>query len=300
MKQIPVIVDTDPGVGDVQAMVMALKNKKLNVKLVCSTAGNVNIEHTTKNMLYFVKMFSPTTKTARGVGKPLIKEFVDASDVHTENGLGGFIVPQTDYKVDYEDVVEGLYETILNCDQKITIITLGPVTNIASLLLKHPQIKEKIEKMYCMIGSINGTGNVTEYAEYNAFCDPDALKVLIESGIKMVFFPKQLGENTKILQKKFTEHKIKTEYHKIIKEMILGFNEKAVPSEYIAMYDEGCVYGLINSKMYNFVKCDASVDVKTKPGQTFLTKNESGKFLYATAKNEEKLAKALFKEVYKK
>lgn len=300
MKKIPVIIDIDPGNGDIHATLMAIRNPKIDVKLVCSTAGNVDIDITTKNMLYFVNMFSSNIKTAKGYGKPLKRKYEGCPDVFGESGVGGFVIPKNNYKCDYEDVALAYKEVLENSKEPITIVTLGPITNLAVAITKYPEIKKHIKEVYAMIASVDGTGNVTPYAEYNCYCDPDALEEVINSGLKVTFFPKQLGENTKLLQARLKEHEVTHPMHRMIIEMLEGFTEKAVDSRYIAMYDEGAVYCLINPKPYKFITCDAEVNVTDFPGQTYLKANPNGKFRYAEAKNNDKLSELLFKELYRK
>ncbi len=299
MKKIPVIIDTDPGLGDINALVMALRSDKLNVKLVCSTAGNVSIEKTTDNVLYFVKNYSSKTLIAKGTGKPLKRKVVECEDVFGESGIGSFVVPHGKYKPDYLNATVAMHKVLQESTEPITVVTIGPVTNLAKLLQAHPEDVEKIKVVYAMIASTNGEGNVTPYAEYNCYWDPEALDVITKSGVNIVFFPKQIGEKTMILQSKFLNHEVKHPYHRTIIEMLDGFTEKAVDSRYMAMYDECAVYALINPKLYDFINCDFEINLKDKPGQTFMPKNKDGKFKYAVAKNNKQLAKAMFDEIYK-
>lgn len=299
MKKIPVIIDTDPGLGDVNALVMALRSEKLDVKLACSTAGNVSIEKTTDTVLYFVKNYSSKTLVAKGTGKPLKRKVTECEDVFGESGIGSFVVPHGKYKPDYANATVAMHKVLSESVTPVTIVTLGPVTNLAKLLIAHPEDVEKIKAVYAMIASIDGKGNVTPYAEYNCYWDPEALDVVTKSGVNVVFFPKQIGEKTMILQTKFKNHEVTHPYHRTIIEMLDGFTEKAVDPRYMAMYDECAVYALINPKLYDFVNCDFEINLKDKPGQTFMPKNKEGKFKYAVAKSNKELAKAMFNEIYK-
>lgn len=302
MKKIPVIIDTDPGVDDVFALLIAFKNKKLDVKLVCSTAGNVNIENTTNNTLYITKKYSPNTLVAKGIGSPLQKEFVDASDVHGESGVGGFVIPKHNYKLDYDDVILAMKEVIEKSTEKVTIITLGPITNLASFIKACPNLLNKIECVYSMIASVDGSGNVTPYAEFNSYCDPEALDIVVKSGLNIVFVPKQVGEITMIEQKRFFEMGNKNETSKMIVEILSGFHEKAVDSNYAAIYDQNAVFALTNPKYYKFMNCDVTVNVSDeKRGQTFINiiKNKKSNLRCVFVKNPQKLSNAIFKELYR-
>lgn len=297
MNKIPVIIDSDPGVDDAVALVMALNSDKLDVKMVCSTAGNVSIDYTTANTLFITKRFGGDVPVGKGLGHPVSRQFVDASDVHGAGGVGGFVIPNHDYKIDYEDGISAMYDELMKAEEPVTLITLGPLSNIAELLTKHPEAAEKIKVISAMIASYNGRGNVTEYAEFNAYCDPEALDIVVKSGVPMTFAPMHIGNETKLLQADILDKTAGTYFGEMMTDIFKDYHELAAGEEYLAMYDSNAVFSLISPEYYNFVPCTVTVNTDDKPGQTIMDEISESKYHYLTAKDSRELAGAMLKEV---
>ena len=134
VKRTPIIIDADPGVDDALALKMAFGSPQLDIRLVCSVAGNVSIRFTTANALFLTKKYGGDIPVARGSASPLSRQAVDASSVHGERGIGDYVIPEHDYKLDSEDGIEAMYAALLAAKDPVTLITLGPLTNIAALL----------------------------------------------------------------------------------------------------------------------------------------------------------------------
>lgn len=185
MKKIPVIIDCDPGCDDAVALLMGYREEKLNIKGITVSAGNVSIENTSQNALRLTALFSADIPVVKGLDKPLMREIVTAPEVHGESGIGGVTLPRTDKKFHNLSVVEFIAKTLRESDEKIVIVITGPLTNIGAFLLSHPELKEKIEYFSIMGGSSIG-GNITPAAEFNIYVDPEAAKIVFESGVPIV------------------------------------------------------------------------------------------------------------------
>lgn len=181
---IPVIIDTDPGIDDAAALVMALTNEKLNVKLITTVAGNVNVEKTTNNTLKLVEFLGLNIPVAKGAEKPLVREYEDASYIHGESGMDGYDFKEPARKEIELNAVDAIGEELLKTEEKITIVTLGTLTNIALLIEKYPEYLNNIEEIIIMGGALKG-GNTTSVAEFNIYGDPDAAKIVFESGLPL-------------------------------------------------------------------------------------------------------------------
>lgn len=182
---IPVILDMDPGIDDAAAIVMALNHPDIDVKLITTVAGNVSVDKTTNNAIKLVEFFKKDVPVAAGASAPLKKEFVDASNIHGESGMPGYDFPETSTEPLTLDAVDAIVEVLNQQSEPITIVATGAYTNIANLLTKHPEVKNKIKQLLLMGGSISG-GNVSSVAEFNVFTDPDAAKIVFESGLPIV------------------------------------------------------------------------------------------------------------------
>lgn len=187
MSKMPLIIDTDPGIDDAVALAIALNNIALDVKLITTVAGNVNVDHTTDNMLKLLEFFNKRIPVAKGTERPLLKEYEDASEYHGETGLNGYEFPKVKTKAVNRHAVEELRSTILNSKEKIKLIAIGPLTNIALLVTMYPEVKENISELVIMGGSIS-QGNTTSSAEFNIYVDPHAAQIVLQSGLNITMF----------------------------------------------------------------------------------------------------------------
>lgn len=178
----PVIIDCDPGIDDAVAIFMALASDELDVRAITPVAGNQTLEKTSRNALKIVDFLEKKVKVARGADRPLTRDLVIAEYVHGESGTGSVVFPEGSSTFYEKNAFDTIYEEAMKCDGKLQIIALGPLTNIAITLIKYPQIKDKIERITLMGGS-STIGNVTPAAEFNIYVDPEAAKIVYESGI---------------------------------------------------------------------------------------------------------------------
>ncbi len=298
MGRIPLIIDADPGVDDALALKIAFGSPKLDVRLVCSVAGNVGIGRTTANALFLTKRYGGDIPVVRGSGSPLSRQATDASSVHGASGIGDYVIPEHGYKLDSEDGVEAMYVALKGAGEPVTLLTLGPLTNIATLLARHPDAPKYVKRVYAMIASVDGTGNITEYAEFNAYCDPEALDAVIRSGMDVVFAPMHLGRDAKLAQKDILERGKGTEFGDMLDQIFRGYIDEAAGKGYVAMYDANAVEAIIHPELYDFVRCTAEVDTGDHPGRTFLRPDAAGRYSYIEIKDTDVLAKAMLADLY--
>ena len=210
MDKRTLIIDTDPGIDDAVAFLILAKYKdNFDIKLFSSTAGNCSIDITTKNTQFFAEKYFNGVRVAKGMPDPLVRvQPRDASDVHSAGGLGNYQIPSVvNYPVE-EDSVEAMADVLRNAKDKVTLVTLGAMTNVARLMINYPELRCKIDKIYAMIGSIEGKGNIEPYAEFNAYFDPEALDIVAKAGIPMVVNPMELGVAS-VIKKSNIFHNIK-------------------------------------------------------------------------------------------
>lgn len=167
----PIIIDTDPGIDDAAAISIALNHPEIDVKMITTVHGNVNIDKTTRNALQLKAFFESDVPVHRGAVAPLINAPIDASHVHGETGMGGYELPEPSPELLASNrAIEAMRETILESDEPITLVPIGPLTNIALLFKTYPEVKSNIKAIVLMGGSA-GRGNVTPAAEFNIYCD---------------------------------------------------------------------------------------------------------------------------------
>ncbi|PUU86324.1 ribonucleoside hydrolase RihC [Halanaerobium sp.] len=182
-----VIIDTDPGIDDAAALTIALNNPELKVELVSTVAGNVNLDYTTENAKKILDFFEKEVPLAAGSSIPLLREYEDASEFHGETGMGGYDFPESSRQLLPEHAVVEIKNKILAADAKVTLVTIGPLTNAALLLNMYPEVKEKIEEIVIMGGSTVG-GNTNSAAEFNIKVDPHAAQIVVNSGLQITIF----------------------------------------------------------------------------------------------------------------
>lgn len=179
-----IIIDTDPGIDDAIAILFALVSNKIELKAITTVAGNVDVEKCTKNALKILEMVGRTdVPVVEGACKPLVKRLRTAEYVHGIDGLGNTNLAESTYKPLDVNVVDFFVDTILKNREPITIVPVGPLTNIALSLIKEPKIADKINEIIFMGGTAGSYGNVTPLAEANMYCDPHAAKIILQSGI---------------------------------------------------------------------------------------------------------------------
>lgn len=183
-KKTKIILDTDPGIDDAVAIIAALFSHKIQVELITTVAGNVGVDKTTENALKILEFLDKNVPVAKGSYKPLMRELDDASEIHGDSGLDGYNFSKITRKIDKKSAIDKMREVIINSDEKITLVAIGPLTNIALLLTLYPEVKENIDKLVIMGGS-SSRGNKTPLAEFNIYADPESAKMVFESEINI-------------------------------------------------------------------------------------------------------------------
>ncbi|WP_239256396.1 ribonucleoside hydrolase RihC [Listeria ilorinensis] len=184
MKKIPLIIDTDPGIDDAVALAFAFHHPAIDLKLISTVAGNVNVDKTTDNALRLVEYFDVEVPVAKGCSEPLIKELEDCSEIHGESGMDGYdFGPITRKPLDVH-AVEALRQTILASPDPVTLMPIAALTNIALLFKIYPETKANIKEIVLMGGSL-ARGNTTTAAEFNIFTDPEAAAIVFKAGLPL-------------------------------------------------------------------------------------------------------------------
>ncbi|WP_058912186.1 ribonucleoside hydrolase RihC [Entomohabitans teleogrylli] len=185
MSRIPVILDTDPGIDDAAAIAAALFAPQLDVRLLTTVAGNVGIEKTTRNALQLLHFWNRDIPVARGAASPLVRAPGDAASVHGESGMEGYAFVEHQRQPLALPAFEAIYQQLQASDEPLTLVAIGPLTNIALLLIQYPDCVAKIKRLVIMGGSA-GRGNYTPNAEFNIAIDPEAAAKVFASGLEIV------------------------------------------------------------------------------------------------------------------
>ena len=179
----PFLIDTDTASDDAVALVMALQHPDVRVEAITVVAGNVPVDQGVQNALYTVELCGKDVPVYRGAAAPLTRPLETAQFVHGHDGMGDVGLPLAGRVPAEGDAVDILIDTIHRHAGALTLVSLGPLTNLALALQKDPSIAGKVTDYVMMGGTGQGPGNVTPVAEYNVWTDPEAAHVVFTSGL---------------------------------------------------------------------------------------------------------------------
>jgi inosine-uridine nucleoside N-ribohydrolase len=178
-----ILIDTDPGVDDALAIFLATRSPELQIEGITAVSGNVPLAFTLPNALRLVEIAGrPDIPVAGGAAVPLLRRLVTAAYVHGNNGLGGVEFPEARIKPVAENATDLIRRVVRANPGEITIVAVGPLTNIATVLKVDPAIAPMIKSFALMGGSLSG-GNITPAAEFNFYVDPEAARIVFDSGV---------------------------------------------------------------------------------------------------------------------
>lgn len=200
----PVILDGDPGHDDAIAWLIArasmMTDKALDIKAVTAVGGNVSLDKTAYNAMRVLTLLGMTeVPLAKGAEHPLMRELMSAPSVHGESGLDGPVLPEPELSLSSLTAVELMAKVLRESDEGVTIVSTGPLTNTAALLLAHPELKEKIRRISLMGGGVSH-GNWTPAAEFNILVDPEAADIVFKSGVPIIMSGLDVTEKALVLK----------------------------------------------------------------------------------------------------
>lgn len=260
MTKRPIIIDTDPGIDDAVAIAAALYSDELDVRLITTVGGNVGLENVTKNALKLLHFFGKSIPVAMGADRPLIRPAIDASDVHGETGMGGyeFEEPTADLLLK-ENAVNAMYNTIMSSKEPITIVPIGPLTNIALLLKVYPEVKKNIAEIVLMGGSIS-RGNAGVMAEFNIFADPEAAKIVFKSVLPIVMVGLDVGLKALVYPEDSEKLKNMNKTGNMLYHLFSNYRGGSMKTG-LKMYDSCAIAYLLKPEMYEVAETFVDVEV---------------------------------------
>ncbi|MDH6365936.1 MULTISPECIES: ribonucleoside hydrolase RihC [unclassified Breznakia] len=198
-KKRNVIIDTDPGIDDAIAIAIAAFSEKVDIKLVTTVAGNVSCDKVTLNAMKLLTFLKKEIPIAKGAQQPLLRDAVDASDVHGATGMEGFDFPKPNESLLIDKhAVNAIADVIRENNEKTTIVAIGPLTNIAMFIRMYPELLDKVEEIVMMGGAL-GRGNKGVLSEFNVAVDPEAARVVFTSGLPLALAPLDVAWKSMIL-----------------------------------------------------------------------------------------------------
>ena len=266
-----IIIDTDPGQDDAVAILLALASpEEIEVLGITAVAGNVPLYLTEKNARIVCELAGrPDIPVYAGCDRPLKRKLVTAEHVHGKTGLDGPELPEPKIKLQEKHGVDFIIDTILQePENSISLCPLGPLTNIASAILKQPKIVSRIKKIVLMGGAYFEVGNITPAAEFNIFVDPDAAKIVFEAGIDMVVMPLDVTHKALVTEKRNEAFRqLKSPVGIAVAEMtdfFERFDKEKYGSSGAPLHDPCVTAYLINPKIFSGKKINVEIETKSE------------------------------------
>lgn len=188
----PILIDTDAGVDDALALILAFRSPELSVKAITTVAGNVEVKKCTRNVYRILDLLQVKDRpvVAEGARRPLRAPLLIASEVHGKDGLGGVSanLPPVG-KINPGKAVETILQFCRRYGKRLTIVTVGPLTNVALALKADRQTVLRAGRIISMGGAFHVPGNTGPVAEFNYYVDPDAAHAVLTSGVPVTVIP---------------------------------------------------------------------------------------------------------------
>lgn len=259
MKKI--IIDTDPGHDDAMAIMLAVKSGVLDILALTTVCGNSTIENTTRNARFILKILGrEDIPIYSGAEKPLVRDLIQAV-VHGKSGLEG--IDPTNPALLTGNAAAKIISLVKNNPEEVTLVTLGPLTNIALAIKKNPKVMSQVKEIIMMGGAINVPGNKNRVAEFNIFVDPDAARNVFDFPVKKTLVPLDACNHVQLDLNDFNQVK-NIELRNVLLKMVKPYiNNLELDTGVKAalMYDPLTVFYLLDNSSIVY---DENVQVETK------------------------------------
>lgn len=268
-QKMKVIIDTDPGIDDFFALIMAAGSENLDIMGITAVAGNQTMDKIAANALGIAELLELDAPVSKGAYRPLLAPQITASVVHGETGLGNFELPEPKRQFDGRYAWDMIYDIARENPGEVTLIAIGPLTNVAIALMKYPDLNRLLPRIIAMGGS-TGWGNRGAYGEFNFYVDPLAAQLVFNSGIPVDMVGLNVTMQTGMSQEEFDElSRLKCRhvnelmhlldfYRDIYRKNDLGFN-------IVAMHDSLAVAYAIDPSLLKMREGYVQVDVSGGP-----------------------------------
>lgn len=305
MAKHKIIFDCDPGVDDCMALIMAFYDKDIDLQMVTTTFGNVSNKQTTKNACFIVQNYADKDYPVyQGASQGLNTPLHNAEEVHGKNGLGTKIIAKNvtkkiANKANY-GAIEAMRDCILSNPNQIELVSVGPVTNIANLFTTYPEVIDLVKRVVLMVGSIDGKGSITPYASFNAYCDPDAIQIVLDKAknVPIIISTKENGTTC------FFEDDQRERFAKCGKlgplfyDLCEGYVDIILKPHQYALHDTCALFTILDEQEF-YTRQKVSMKINTtfdeKRAQTKFRKNEKSNITLITGVDKPKVLKYIEK-----
>ena len=299
MKKYTVIIDCDPGVDDTMAIVLSLDDEDMDIKLMTTVAGNRSVDVCTRNLLHILDKYNQDIPVAKGAETALCRISKDAKEIHKLMGMGGYKPKKPKRKVIDKDAIEAMREVIMGSELPVYLLSFGPHTNTAKLIIKYPEVKSKIDGIIgegCCPYGVDGRTHIS----FNVSTDPEAFKIVLESGIPLTMVPSHMGrELAHLSEEDVYQIRDMNDTGAFLYEMFDEYWERGFPDKRIAINDSCICLYLLHPELFTVVNTNIYVDLEEMPGKTIMDFDQNGKHKYLKACDREEIHKRVFTAIKK-
>ena len=306
IKKVNCIIDCDPGVDDTVAIALSLYDRIMDIKLITTVNGNLDLETVTRNVLHVLEKFKRTDiPVAKGAAVAMGKSMPNASFIHQNNGMGGYTPPETvETKPLDKSAIEAMYEVIKQHPNDIVIIALGPHTNVGQLIKDHPDVVKMVNHIYCEgcapYGKKSEGKKWCKYISFNASFDAVAMKIVMESGIPITIIPSRMGrELSNFNEKEVFEIREINDVGRFFFEMYNQYWEHNYEDRRIATNDTCAVLALREPKLFKTKKAKITVNTTDMYGRTDFEFTKKGHVNYIYKVNKKKMHQCFYNAIKK-
>ncbi|HEY0603625.1 MAG TPA: nucleoside hydrolase [Herpetosiphonaceae bacterium] len=188
-EPVRIVLDTDPGIDDALAILLAVASPEVDLAAVTVTGGNCPLAQGVRNALAVLDMVRSAVPVVPGVALPLIRPPFTAEETHGDTGLGNAHLPEPTTPASADHAVDLLVREIMTAETPVTLAAVAPLTNVALAIRREPRIVERVREVIVMGGALDVPGNTTPLAEFNVYVDPHAAHIVLHSGLPITLIP---------------------------------------------------------------------------------------------------------------
>lgn len=265
---IPLIIDCDPGTDDAIALLLALASPELDILAITVAGGNVGLPHTLANTLALTRLAGSDTPVHAGADRPILGAFTSAGHIHGATGLGGITLPPG-HPATPGLAADIIRQTLRQAATPITLVGIGPATNLALALATEPAWAANIAEIVLMTGAW-AEGNITPAAEFNAYSDPEALAILLASNRPVTLATLELTAQALVTPARIAAWQARGAGACLTAACAIQASVPASPSLAYAgtpLHDPCAIAWLIRPSLFTTRSCSATVDLGPGPSR---------------------------------
>lgn len=263
-----VIIDVDTGIDDALALILGIKSKKLDIHGVTTIAGNVPVELSTLNTLKVLKILGrEDIEVYEGCEKPTKREIKFRNSFHGSDGIAGKLTKMKTKNKAKMHAVDFIIDQVNKNIEEITLIMLGPLTNLSTAIQKDPSIVEKIKEVYIMGGAVTVPGNITPVSEFNFYIDPESACDVMKHGLDIKLFSLDITRQASLTEEEISDIDTNSEYGKFVHDISKYYIDKSslfAKDRSCILHDPLVVAAVINQELIKYENCYLDVEYSSR------------------------------------